>query len=875
MKYIFTIVLWFAWSITSTIDAQYLTVSPELATQLEGKRKFSEIMNTIDAYYVSRDYHNNPTLFSQYKKWNRWAWYAVRHLDDQGEIDYKSGEYFEEAQKMEPYRNAEGSRTNSGGWQFTGPYNVNWANNVGSKGIGRVDRLAFHPTNSNIIFAATPAGGLWRTNDAGLNWFSVSSNIPNCGISGIVISADDPSGNKIYILTGDGDSGPNSFVASYGYLRRSIGVLVTYDGGYTWSTAGNSKTVLENRQCYKLLQIRNTPARLLAATDNGIYISNDWGNTWAQSEFAGNTVFDFEQHPTDDAIVYAAFSSVVRKSTNNGLTFAITPTFSPAANVSTRSNLAVVAANSNEVYFLQCGSSNRLYKSTDSGNTFNSINTSDLITGQYSYNCSFAINPANNNLMVAGGLNALSSSNNGSSFGNTTVGIVQNVPIPANYLHSDIHDLAYNPVSNVLFAGCDGGVFISTDNGVNWTERSNGLCATQYYHMDGFEGTNNLIIGGAQDNGTGFTTNGGTMNYCGTADGFSVDFVSGDNNIFYMVENTNVMRFTRSTSNRTNVSPGTAANQTFYPNIITHPTNNSIVYVGYANSIWRSNNQGNAGSWTQISSTGTSNGGAGHTGGFAVSANAPDRLYAANATTIRRSEDQGNNWTTISGNPGWPAAFGVITDITCRSNNANEIWISTTGTSGGNKVFYSGDAGANWINFTGTLPNMPVYSIVYTSEGDAYIGTELGVYFMDFNMSDWVPFYNGLPLVPVTDLFVNEAFGIILASTFGRGIWQGDLYSDCGPFLFLTGNTQGQQFYQSNGFIETSQVVPGSIGNVLRLRSPQKIIFKNGFRSYNNSQVHAIIGNCGQGIFNYTGSTERAVAKGDYLKTASMKLSGD
>ncbi len=875
MKYIFTIVLWFAWSITSNVHAQYLTVSPELATQLEGKRKFSEIMNTIEQYYVSRDYRNNPALFSQYKKWSRWAWYAVRHLDDQGEVDYKIDEYFEQAKEMAPYRSAVDSRTNSGAWQFVGPYNLNWANNVGSKGIGRVDRIAFHPSNANIIFAATPAGGLWKTTDGGVNWFSISSNIPNCGISGIVISADDPAGNKIYILTGDGDSGPNSFVGSYGYLRPSIGVLVTYDGGYTWATAGNSKTVMDGRRCYKLIQIRNTPARLLAATDNGIYISNDSGTTWTQSEFAGNTVFDFEQHPTDDAIVYAAFSSVVRKSTNNGLTFDITSTFTPSLSGATRATLAVLSSSSNEVYYLQCGGSNTLYKSTDSGNTFNRINTSDLIGGQYSYNCAFAINPNNNNLMVVGGVNTVSSSNNGSFFGNSTVGVVQNIPIPSNYLHSDVHDLAYNPVSNVLFAGCDGGVFISTDNGVNWTDRSNGLCATQYYHMDGFEGTYNLIIGGAQDNGTAFTTNGVTMNYCGTGDGFAVDFVSGDNNIFYQVENTNVMRFTRSTSNRTNVSPGTTAQQTFYPNIITHPTNNSIVYVGYANSIWRSNNQGNAGSWTQISSTGTSNGGSGHTGGFAVSANVPNRIYAANATTIRRSDDQGNNWTTISGNTGWPAAFGVITDITSRSNNADELWIATTGSGGGNKIFYTNNAGANWYNFTGTLPNMPVYSITYTSEGDAYIGTELGVYFMDYSMNDWVPFYNGMPLVPVTDLFVNEAFGIILASTFGRGIWQGDLYNDCGPFLFLSGTTQGQQFYQSNGFIETSQVVPGSVGNVLRLRSPQKIIFKNGFRSYNNSQVHAIIGNCGQGVFNFTDPTDRAVSKTEYIKASATKMTID
>jgi hypothetical protein len=317
------------------------------------------------------------------------------------------------------------------------------------------------------------------------------------------------------------------------------------------------------------------------------------------------------------------------------------------------------------------------------------------------------------------------------------------------------------------------------------------------------------------------------------------------------------------------INAGVSGNQTFFPNIIAHPTNNNIVYVGYANTIWRSSDQG--ANWTSISNTGSSNAGAGHTGGLAVTPAFPDRLYAANATLVRRSDDQGTNWTTISGTSGWPASFGVITDLACRSNNADEIWVTTSGNNGANRVLYSGNAGASWINFTGTLPNMPVYCITYDDNGDAYIGTELGVYFMDFVMNDWVPFFNGMPLVPITDLFVNETFGTIQASTFGRGIWESDLYSDCGPFLLLNGVAEGSRFYQSNGFIETVQVVPGSFGNALRLRSPQKIIFKNGFRSYNNSYLHALIGNCGQGVFNITDSPTRSLmTKSDYLKSSAV-----
>ena len=154
------------------------------------------------------------------------------------------------------------------------------------------------------------------------------------------------------------------------------------------------------------------------------------------------------------------------------------------------------------------------------------------------------------------------------------------------------------------------------------------------------------------------------------------------------------------------------------------------------------------------------------------------------------------------------------------------------------KVIYSSNAGANWINFTGSLPDLPVYCIKYTNAGDTYIGTDAGVYYMGFTMSDWVFFSNGLPMVPVTEVVVNETNGSIKAATFGRGIWQSDLYSNCGPFLFLSGITQGTNFYQSSGFIETTQQIPGSFGNSVKYRSPAKITFKPGFSIRNNAYMH-------------------------------------
>jgi hypothetical protein len=120
-------------------------------------------------------------------------------------------------------------------------------------------------------------------------------------------------------------------------------------------------------------------------------------------------------------------------------------------------------------------------------------------------------------------------------------------------------------------------------------------------------------------------------------------------------------------------------------------------------------------------------------------------------------------------------------------------------------------------------------------------------------------------MIPVTELLANETNGSIKAATFGRGIWQSDLYSDCGPLLLLGGTVLGTNFYQSAGVIETTQQLPGSLGNSVKYRSPTKITLKPGFRAYNNSKLDARIGPCGQGVFR-SAKDKSVISKSDFLK---------
>ncbi|MCX6317305.1 MAG: sialidase family protein [Bacteroidetes bacterium] len=846
--------------VDSTVYAQRVDTLA-LEQRLAGKTKYADIMQEVDRYYQEKDFMHHPDLYREYKKWNRWAWMAARHVNANGEVESNTSAYIDEAQRMQQRAAAPSvSASTAGNWGPVGPSTTSWGLNRGSRGIGRIDRLVISPFNTQIMLAGSPAGGIWRTNDGGNNWFSISPYLPNCGVEGIVIDNNDPSGNTIYILTGDLFG--LYFLSNYNFNPNSAGVLKTTDGGTTWTKLGNSQTVLAGSTPFKLIQLRNFPNVLMAATSNGLYASYDFGSSWARPSGVGIlAAYDIEQHPTNDAVIYYSTQIGVCKSSDYGVSFSFSSTYTPVIDFSSRSLLSVSAAAPNEVFYLQCGASvNRIYFSSNSGNDFTQINSQNLIVSAPTYNFAFAVSPVNTNNMAAAGLSLSSSTNKGSNFGNMTLGNVNNFPVPTNYLHADIHDLIYTPNGALLYAATDGGVAVSSDNGVTWTDRSNGLQCSQYYKMNGFEGTENLYIGGLQDNGTHYTTNGNQMTYAGSGDGYACDFNKTNNDIFYLVENTEITWYRRSTNTLSQVSGNIpAANHTFYPDIICHPTNGNIVYAAYANTVWRTDNQGT--SWTQIGTFSNNNGSSPasasrtYNGGLAVSPATPDRIYAASANTVRKSDDKGANWSTISGTTGWPANIGTITDIATRRNNADEIWITSTGINGANRITYSSNAGASWVDFTGTLPNVPVYSIFYTTDGDTYVGTELGVYFMDFAMSDWLPFYNGLPMIPVTDIFVNEGTQSITAATMGRGLWRSDLYSDCSPFLFLSSNAQGRNSFQTAGILQSLQQMSGSYGNELRYRSPVKISLKPGFKASAGSYFHGVIGPCGQGVFNRTTTT--------------------
>jgi hypothetical protein len=106
-----------------------------------------------------------------------------------------------------------------------------------------------------------------------------------------------------------------------------------------------------------------------------------------------------------------------------------------------------------------------------------------------------------------------------------------------------------------------------------------------------------------------------------------------------------------------------------------------------------------------------------------------------------------------------------------------KVWVTFSGYSSPNKVWYSPDAGSTWSNKSTGLPNLPVNCITYqhASDDGLYVGTDVGVYFIDNSYSSWQSFFTGLPNVDVEELEIAYSISKIRAATNGRSLWESDL----------------------------------------------------------------------------------------------------
>lgn len=344
--------------------------------------------------------------------------------------------------------------------------------------------------------------------------------------------------------------------------------------------------------------------------------------------------------------------------------------------------------------------------------------------------------------------------------------------------------------------------------------------------MDGLE-----IIGGAQDNGVKYRTSGGVWQHYYCCDGYDglLKGSQGD----YIVANFNNGWNRSSNGGQTLTDLGTTA---FFTPFAIDYDNDDTMYAG-STTLKRSFN----GFSTSTSIAFDLN-------NFITACPSNNaRLYGSGSsnTNLRISEDRGSSWTTISGNTGWPAGSPTVTDCKPWASLSSEIYTSFGGYTNGVKVYRSTDAGVNWNNYSGSLPNVPVHSLCVTTEG-IYAGTEIGVFFRPAGAADWTPFYTGMPPAIVTDIWANSN-GFVYASTFGHGIWIATRYAPCVADITVTGALTGQHYYEAGSTATvTATSESGATTNIL-VKSNGSVTLQPGFEIKDGTYFKGYIGPCSSG----------------------------
>ncbi|MGA0046311.1 MAG: YCF48-related protein, partial [Candidatus Kapaibacteriota bacterium] len=454
------------------------------------------------------------------KQFERWQWFWKARLTPEG--DFGTAEMYlralQDVQRAQAKIRAEADVQAVPTWTELGPEAPDPPDSTYIwYGIGRVNTVAIHPTQTDVMFLGAAQGGIWRTTNGGGFWNRVAvPELPTFGVSDIQIAPTNPS--VVYVATGDADGAHPGFREVYaGY---SYGVIKSTDGGSTWTRTGLSLNPAQNSVIARLWVDPRDEDIVVAATSAGLYKSTDGGVTWSLKTLE-LPFCDLIGNPESHDVLYASTfqlssgGAAIYRSTNAGETWEEVRRL-PEAN---RIRLAVTQADPAVVGAVASDSRTNglegVYKSTDHGASFTDLQVdvnllgrvaagTDTI-GQGSYDLAMAISPTSANLWFVGGINVWRSTNAGSSW---LLSAHWSGDGGAPWLHADHHFMTYHPTSGRLISCHDGGIARSTDDGVTWRDMSTGLKIQQYYGLAVSDKMPNATLAGSQDNGTVATRDG-------------------------------------------------------------------------------------------------------------------------------------------------------------------------------------------------------------------------------------------------------------------------------------------------------------------------------------------------------------------------------
>ncbi len=676
-------------------------------------------------------------------------------------------------------------------WQNIGPYSITatWPAQFGNQS-GRVRGLAVHPTNPAVAYIGPAAGGVWKTTNGGTTWSDLTSSFTTSAFGALAIDPVNPA--IVYAGTGEAMSGWNTTTYS------GDGIYKTTNDGASWSKIS---TGLGTYTQVAKIAVNPANASIVYAalahgnwdlgypSNEGIWRTTNGGTSWARVISAG-AAFDITISPGNSAKVFAAVGgsttgSGIYISSDFGATWTLSNSGLPTANTIARIQVSASGTSLYAVIF-NSTSSTVAYKSTNDGVTWSQISAGVKLGGSYDgttwndqgwYDLMICANPKNPNSVFIGNLE-IHRTTNGSAFSpmRNATGPYGGIGAWDSPMHVDYHTMSFAPSdTNIVYAGSDGGIYKSTDAGATWKSISNNLPTLQFYRVASHPTNQNILFGGAQDNGNFRTTSASAVPWTFVATGDGMECFYDYSNPTYTYFSSQQGGLTLSTnggvSGSKSIAPTWDNTPAWTAPFFMHPTDHLTLYTA-SKSFWKSTNQGT--SWTKIAANVTTD----NIVSVSQSKVNPNYFILASGEftytpQVMVSTNGGVNWVSVAANI--PGTARRYSRVFCDPVSATTMYAVRTGFGSG-KIFKTTDLGTTWQNITSNLPDIPHNDIFVDplSTAKLFVGNDFGIYFSSNSGGTWTWIKDGMPVVPVMafSYFSYSGTRLLRAATHGRSVYQ-------------------------------------------------------------------------------------------------------
>jgi len=368
---------------------------------------------------------------------------------------------------------------------------------IGPQG-NRMIAVVGEPGNNNIYYAGAASGGLWKSNDGGINWRPIFDDMQAQSVSALAIAPSDT--NVIWAGTGE------TFIRSN--VSIGNGIYRSTDAGKNWKHMG-----LENsgRIARIIIDPRNSEIVFAAATghlygpqpERGVFRTRNGGETWEKVLFVDENTgcSEIAMDPNNPRILFSGMWQIVIKtwgrssggpgsgvfrSKDGGSTWKRLKGHGLPASPVGKIAVAVAPSDSNRVYALiETGNRGSLWHSDDGGENWRVVSYNRLLNERPHYYTRMVISPNDYNEVY---------------FPSNSMSVTYDGGETSKLIRwgGDNHDMWVDPLNaDRMMIANDQGVMITTNHGRGWNRVV--LPVAQMYHVSVDNRIPYYVYGNRQD----------------------------------------------------------------------------------------------------------------------------------------------------------------------------------------------------------------------------------------------------------------------------------------------------------------------------------------------------------------------------------------